>query len=540
MNASKGSIVQWPLFIGGCLLLATLLGSVLVILARFLARSGNFVWSARYQGETIAGLLIILLALNIPGIARRLKIATETARGFGKLLTIAGALHLILVAIIYRWNRMEWVTEALLIGQGLYFYALGNDVEAERVNVRLFGLLFALIGAMYACFVFAIANIDAIKENWHHPVIGLVLAGLGIFMWLAQRGHKDKIVPVFGVGLPVAIAGALYVCLAIVGSAAVYVFETGWPGYFEMFAACGVACIIGAIMMPAVAKRTGRRQAGAAGVGLIIGVGGAIYIYSATTSALLPKMQNEWLIAGVVVLVALTLAPKTIRRTKAAITCIAQTALRESTTPNATLLTPPRVTLVGSLVVFVAASAALDSLWWGAVLSLLTTAAIVPRDALPLALIKGGVGKLIPPLLVAVGVIWGIVAFNIDTTVESGRNRVHNIGMMDERRNHLIVAGVLVLVGAIVFGVGGTRKGRREFDSQRTAATEGIRAPGATPFLGERALDSDAYQLYLVRKYAIEKNGTLEKYVVNDRLFPALDPALRYAHDLDVGQDAKA
>lgn len=72
-------------------------------------------------------------------------------------------------------------------------------------------------------------------------------------------------------------------------------------------------------------------------------------------------------------------------------------------------------------------------------------------------------------VLMVIGVIWGIAAFNMDTTVTtlgpafgppgslSGIPMVmtvHNIGKMDERRNHLIIAGLFVLVGAILFATG--------------------------------------------------------------------------------------
>lgn len=69
--------------------------------------------------------------------------------------------------------------------------------------------------------------------------------------------------------------------------------------------------------------------------------------------------------------------------------------------------------------------------------------------------------------LLLIGAIWGIVAFNFDTTVETeGRyigdlhipsQRVHNIGKMDQRRNHLLLAGLLAVVGVVLFGFGSTR-----------------------------------------------------------------------------------
>ena len=52
-----------------------------------------------------------------------------------------------------------------------------------------------------------------------------------------------------------------------------------------------------------------------------------------------------------------------------------------------------------------------------------------------------------------------------------------------------------------------------------------------------RSLQSNEYQLYLVRTYQIEKNNALEKYVVRGKLFVSIDDALRYAHAMDVGAE---
>jgi flagellar motility protein MotE (MotC chaperone) len=51
-------------------------------------------------------------------------------------------------------------------------------------------------------------------------------------------------------------------------------------------------------------------------------------------------------------------------------------------------------------------------------------------------------------------------------------------------------------------------------------------------FQDEPDLASDKYQLYLTKKFDIQKNATLEKYVVLDKLFQTLKEALEYAHGL--------
>lgn len=70
-------------------------------------------------------------------------------------------------------------------------------------------------------------------------------------------------------------------------------------------------------------------------------------------------------------------------------------------------------------------------------------------------------------VLLVIGALWAIIAFNMDTTVETKSRfigdtyiqsqKVHNIGKMDARRNHLMLSGLLIVVGVVLFGFGTTR-----------------------------------------------------------------------------------
>lgn len=70
-------------------------------------------------------------------------------------------------------------------------------------------------------------------------------------------------------------------------------------------------------------------------------------------------------------------------------------------------------------------------------------------------------------VLAIVGLIWGIVAFNMSTTVEAGgesvgsiyvpRQEVHNLDLTERRRTHLLISGMLVIVGSVLFGFGSVR-----------------------------------------------------------------------------------
>lgn len=55
-----------------------------------------------------------------------------------------------------------------------------------------------------------------------------------------------------------------------------------------------------------------------------------------------------------------------------------------------------------------------------------------------------------------IGVLWVVVALNIDVSVDTGYGRVNNIGLMASRQNHIIIGGLIVLVGVLmlIFGKG--------------------------------------------------------------------------------------
>ena len=71
-------------------------------------------------------------------------------------------------------------------------------------------------------------------------------------------------------------------------------------------------------------------------------------------------------------------------------------------------------------------------------------------------------------MLVAIGIIWGAIAFNMNTVVEtegqtigSGEysvyipsQQVHNLALADRRKNHLMFSGFLLVIGSMLFGFG--------------------------------------------------------------------------------------
>lgn len=52
-------------------------------------------------------------------------------------------------------------------------------------------------------------------------------------------------------------------------------------------------------------------------------------------------------------------------------------------------------------------------------------------------------------------------------------------------------------------------------------------------FDGSRDLNDDAYKLFLSKKYDIQKNDVFGKFVCREKMFPSIEEALAYAHQLE-------
>ena len=82
------------------------------------------------------------------------------------------------------------------------------------------------------------------------------------------------------------------------------------------------------------------------------------------------------------------------------------------------------------------------------------------------AISSGSSTKTIGVLLLLVGIAFGIYSYRMVTTIttesrslgygiEVPSMTVNNIGLMEDRRNNLMISGVIVLVGAIFTAIGG-------------------------------------------------------------------------------------
>jgi len=76
--------------------------------------------------------------------------------------------------------------------------------------------------------------------------------------------------------------------------------------------------------------------------------------------------------------------------------------------------------------------------------------------------------KTLGIVLLLLGGLWLLLAFNMDTTVSTEARsiggieipsmRVNNLGKMDERRNHLMLSSLLIVVGVILFVFGNSKQ----------------------------------------------------------------------------------
>ena len=151
--------------------------------------------------------------------------------------------------------------------------------------------------------------------------------------------------------------------------------------------------------------------------------------------------------------------------------------------------------------------------------------------------------KVTGVVLLAVGLLWLVLAMGMSTTVTAGgkmvgsvwipTRSVHNIGLQDERRNQMMLGGLVTLAGVLLFGFGSVRAGQ-----------EGLvlGGSGKPPVLPDapcpRDLSLEAYRVWLVARYEIVRNEVLNGYVCRDKVFSSADDALAHAHGLELAAQA--
>lgn len=133
-----------------------------------------------------------------------------------------------------------------------------------------------------------------------------------------------------------------------------------------------------------------------------------------------------------------------------------------------------------------------------------------------------------------VGVVWLFIAFNMDTSVSTGGgvympDRVENLGLIARRQNHLMIAGLVTLIGTLL----------AIFGKQNAPEPERVEPAGNSlegpPFV--RDLSSDRYRLWLAERHGITRNDLFDRFVLDGQTYESLDGALAAAHATDIEAD---
>lgn len=144
--------------------------------------------------------------------------------------------------------------------------------------------------------------------------------------------------------------------------------------------------------------------------------------------------------------------------------------------------------------------------------------------------------KSIGGMLMIVGGIflfWSMFIFDTSVSVNGYGfgQRVNNLGLMNDKRNYITVSGIMFLAGLIMFMFDKIQK-KVDYDADGSAEQfNGSKSKMSWSRL--RDLKDDEYQIYLVKKYSIEKNDALGKIICNGKLFSNIEDALISMNKID-------
>ena len=142
--------------------------------------------------------------------------------------------------------------------------------------------------------------------------------------------------------------------------------------------------------------------------------------------------------------------------------------------------------------------------------------------------------KVLGWIIAAVGVVYLIIALNMDVSISTpstyvpgygsiGGGDVANLDLMARRQNHVIVASLLMLIG-VLMGIFGNSNSEAKISATSVTSNVGV------AYEGERDLSSDGYRLWLAKTYSIARNDVFDRFVMDEQTFENLDDALMAAH----------
>ncbi len=145
-------------------------------------------------------------------------------------------------------------------------------------------------------------------------------------------------------------------------------------------------------------------------------------------------------------------------------------------------------------------------------------------------------------VVLAIGILGLLFTLAMDTSVATGDfgRRVNNIGLMSDKQNLLIFFAVACVVGALFTASGWNQAPRQDpiEPARNNIAKFGTATAQQSLFDGRRDISLPGYQLFLTKRFSIEKNNTLDKFVIGNDVFDDLpmvlaDADARYGQQLD-------
>lgn len=133
--------------------------------------------------------------------------------------------------------------------------------------------------------------------------------------------------------------------------------------------------------------------------------------------------------------------------------------------------------------------------------------------------------RTIGGVIVGLGILWIILALNMDTSVPvdsvvyGSPDSVHNIGLIADRQNHLLLGCLTTIIGILMVLLGGK--------TQPPVKTVSDEPPC------ERDLGFAPYKIWLIERYGITRNDVLGHFIFENRAYASVDEALVVAHNIE-------
>lgn len=134
--------------------------------------------------------------------------------------------------------------------------------------------------------------------------------------------------------------------------------------------------------------------------------------------------------------------------------------------------------------------------------------------------------KIIGIIVLLIGISGLYKAFHFETTTSFGGEQIVNLGLMSEKLNYIILFIAVSIVGLALYLIS------RFNDKSPKSLDKSQESLNKTLYEGDRNIADARYQLFLTKNSSIERNITLEKYVIDKDVFDTLDAALEKANHL--------